>query len=137
MKIIFLDVDGVLNSANDLYSIELKNDKHFDLLKELVDKSGAKIVLSSSWRIGFSPATHKSDNVLDTKLKDRGISIYDFTPCMTGERSDEIHEWLKENPVDKFVIIDDEEVSDPNLVQTDTMVGLQKEDIEKALKILA
>lgn len=137
MKIIFLDVDGVLNSAKDFYSIELENDKHFDLLKELVDKTGAKIVLSSSWRIGFNPTTHEPDRILARKLGERGMFIYDFTPYLTGGRINEIHEWLKKNPVDKFVILDDEEVSYPNLVQTNTMVGLQKEDIEKASKILA
>ena len=62
MKVIFLDVDGVLNSEDDLRVFREKNnitetilyaeveDRPLKLLKELVEKSGAKIVVSSSWR---------------------------------------------------------------------------------------
>ena len=54
MKVIFLDVDGVLNSAQDGYSIRLKTDSHLKLLQYIVKETGAKIVLSSSWRIGLA-----------------------------------------------------------------------------------
>lgn len=50
MKVIFLDVDGVLNSAQDGYSIRLKTDSHLKLLQYIVKKTGAKIVLSSYYR---------------------------------------------------------------------------------------
>lgn len=51
MKIIFLDVYGVLVHAN--YSN--KENLHIDeekvkILKEIVDKTDAKIVLSSTWK---------------------------------------------------------------------------------------
>lgn len=49
-KIIFLDIDGVLNSDRTLYEhVSLEDDLILNL-KELVDKTGAKIILSSSWR---------------------------------------------------------------------------------------
>ena len=55
MKVIFLDVDGVLNSQqlfekcedDQLISVDEDNIKN---LKTIVDATGAKIVLSSSWR---------------------------------------------------------------------------------------
>lgn len=50
MKVIFLDVDGVLNSAQDGYSIRLKTDSHLKLLQYIVKETGAKIVLSSYYR---------------------------------------------------------------------------------------
>ena len=50
LKVIFLDVDGVLNSKQDGNSIKLRTDSHFRLLQEIVKATGAKIVLSSSWR---------------------------------------------------------------------------------------
>ena len=54
MKVIFLDVDGVLNSQqlfekcedDQLISVDEDNIKN---LKTIVDATGAKIVLSSSW----------------------------------------------------------------------------------------
>ena len=57
MKVIFLDVDGVLNSKQDDYSIKLRTDSHLNFLRMIVKSTGAKIVLSSSWRIGFTPAS--------------------------------------------------------------------------------
>lgn len=47
MKIIFLDIDGVLNYENSKSKVEEEKVK---LLKEIVDKTGAEIVLSSDWR---------------------------------------------------------------------------------------
>lgn len=139
MRVIFLDVDGVLNSSRDRFSTELVSEYHFDFLKELVDATNAKIVLSSSWRIGFNAMRQPEQNLL-AKLESRGLDIYDFTPVMTGTRGDEIREWLATNPVDSFVILDDEadmeEFRETNLVQTDMNVGLQESDIPKAIKIL-
>ncbi len=59
MKIIFLDIDGVLNHMYWLKKMKgVEGDKKFfdpDCVRRLntiTDKTGAKIVLSSSWRIG-------------------------------------------------------------------------------------
>ena len=69
MKIIFLDVDGVLNSLNDGNSIRLRTDLHLKLLKKIVDATGIKIIQSSSWRIG--PIKGR-DNLLKL-LRDFGL----------------------------------------------------------------
>lgn len=139
MKVIFLDVDGVLNSSRDDFSIRLVSEYHFDFLKELVDATDAKIVLSSSWRIGFNSMRRSNQNLI-AKLASRGLEIYDFTPIMTGSRGDEIREWLTTHPVDSFVILDDEddmeEFTSTNLVKTDVEVGLQESDVQRAIKIL-
>ncbi len=59
MKIIFLDIDGVLNSDEyfdkisnlDIQGIEQEIDiEKVKLLKEAINETGAKVVLSSSWR---------------------------------------------------------------------------------------
>ena len=50
MKVIFLDIDGVLNSDRTLYdSISLEDDLIINL-KDLINQTDAKIILSSSWR---------------------------------------------------------------------------------------
>ena len=72
MKIIFLDVDGVLNCATtkervrDLLFVE---DRKIQLLKELVDETGATIILSSTWRFGFeNPNLYPELLELENKL---------------------------------------------------------------------
>ena len=61
-KIIFLDFDGVLNS---LRSYAAYGDATFcrtsvDLILTLLKQTGAKIVISSSWRESFSLKQHGS-----------------------------------------------------------------------------
>lgn len=139
MKVVFLDVDGVLNSVRDYYSVELTTDSHFILLRELIDRTGAKIVLSSSWRIGLSIG-----DVLVQRLAEYGLEIYDTTPVLYFEgrkRGDEIRAWLNEHKdVTNFVILDDEsdmcEFTKTNLVKTNTNFGLKSIHIEKVVKIL-
>ena len=59
MKVIFLDIDGVLNSDeyldkvknSDIQGIERDIDvEKVKLLKRAIDETGARVVLSSSWR---------------------------------------------------------------------------------------
>ncbi len=50
MKVIFLDIDGVLKEED--YDAEFK-DECFARLKRIVDATGAEIILSSSWRIHY------------------------------------------------------------------------------------
>lgn len=112
MKIIFLDIDGVLNSddffegtANsDLQGIEREIDvEKIKLLKKAIDETGAKIVLSSSWRY------MKKVQDLKELLSQYGISITGSTSFIEGKRGLEINQWLIEHPdVVDFVILDDE-----------------------------
>src|SRR5260370_34823589 len=53
MKIIFLDIDGVLNCDNTPNPRKFPyiiDKKLLARLKKLLDRTGAKVVLSSSWR---------------------------------------------------------------------------------------
>lgn len=135
MKIIFLDVDGVLNSEQDLFSWTIESDKYLILLACIVRRTNAKIVISSSWR---------NCGLLDTlkkRLNDFSMSIYDKTKDI-GERGLEIKDWLdSHSDVESFVILDDEDfdIQDyfpDNFVQTSMKIGLQKEDAEKCIAIL-
>lgn len=167
MKLIFLDFDGVMNSEryfnNSVFLTETKgmdwdeimliaHHTHLDrdaiqLINQLVDRSGASVVVSSTWR------QHYSIDELNQMLKDRGatFTIIAATPVHRSHyigwgmsnviRGKEIQEYLDETvqPV-QFVILDDinnmAHLSD-HLVLTDEDVGITQEDIEKALKILS
>ncbi len=140
MKVIFLDVDGVLNSKQDGNSIKLRTDSHLRLLQEIVKATGAKIVLSSSWRAGFA----KARNTLSDRLREYGLEIMDSTPVLPGLtcRGDEIRQWLNDSgqSVERFVILDDDddmaEFTDTNLVRTDPEIGLQEKDAVKSIELL-
>ena len=149
MKIVFLDIDGVLNSAEyDLSRGE--KDGNIDitrlpLIKRIVENTGAKIVLSSSWRkLWEADKTLCSAEGLeiDNAFSSAGLEIFDKTPIM-GLRSQEIACWLENHPeTERFVILDDMlfgwgELSD-YLVRTDGAVGrgLENQHVERAIEIL-
>lgn len=140
MKVVFLDVDGVLNSKQDGNSIRVRTDLHLRLLREIVKVTGAKIVLSSSWRCG--PVTAIKN--LKNRLAEYGLEIMDSTPVLSGSscRGDEICQWLYNNgqSVERFVILDDDadmaEFADTNLVQTDSEVGLQEREALMCIEML-
>lgn len=140
MKIIFLDVDGVLNSWDtntrtpDNF-IGVDQDK-CQLLRDIVSATDAKIVLSSAWRL----SCHK---VLDYLWTECGptIKCVGATPYLFGEqRGQEINDWLALHPeVDRFVILDDRtDMGDLKqyLVQTYEETGITEKEKEQAIKML-
>ena len=154
MKIIFLDIDGVLNSRN--YDRKRNRNEQSDidetrlpLVKSIVERTGAKIVLSSTWRVHWDndPALCRRDGVyINETFAKFGLEIYDKTPDLgiCAERHDEIKSWLDSAPADvgSFVIIDDyrygwREFSD-RFVKTEPnfRLGLEEEHAEAAVKIL-
>ena len=98
MKVIFLDVDGVLNSQqlfekcedDQLISVDEDNIKN---LKTIVDATGAKIVLSSSWRYGWaehSDAVQDWCQILVDILAKYDLKIIDKTEYLSsGRRRDQ------------------------------------------------
>lgn len=91
MKVIFLDVDGVLNSEKDLLEAKGKSelfDRPLALLKELVESTKAKIVVSSTWRIGCSKSGRNSwygeeiFKTLTDRLAEYQMEVYDITPVI-------------------------------------------------------
>jgi len=111
-KVIFLDIDGVLNlipqgedEYGDLFHPHLVNN-----LKSIIDKTDAKIVITSTWR--FSGL-----KFIEDMWKHRGLpgEIIGITPhidiCKRGE---EIEKWLEKNPIKDYVIIDDDSDMLPN-----------------------
>lgn len=137
MKVVFLDIDGVLNNFKDrnfgtkLSAISCKN------LNSLLDKNpDLKIVISSSWRSNGLEFMKKmlSENGIDEK------KVVDVTGNERGNRGHQIQCWLDGNAeVTKFVILDDN--SDmgnllSHLVKTNSFIGFTSKDAEAASEIL-
>ena len=135
MKVIFLDIDGVLNCASTVercggpFFVE---DRKLAMLSSIVKTTGAKCVLSSTWRGGwlggnnFVSAFPEVRGLFD-KFNEFGIECIDKTGYSTS-RGNEIKLWLNEHPeVTDFVILDDDndmgELED-HLVKTSWAAGL-------------
>lgn len=115
MKVIFLDFDGVLNSdryVRDCGNVGVCLDpEKMKLLKRIVESTGAKIVLTTSWREHWD----KNPDLCDFSGKNinsifarYGLEIYDKTPVIRPERENEIRKWLEDNPeTESFVVLDD------------------------------
>lgn len=157
-KIIFLDIDGVLNSLDYFESVKGHkgykeiNPEKVKLLKEIVERTGAKIVLSSTWRdLGrrkYEPDHPLYAYLIDT-LREYGLEIIDHTPYINQDRPKEIKAWLdrQKHKDIKFVSLDDDfpkqlydEVGLGDcLVRTcfyEKDGGLRQEHIERAVEIL-
>lgn len=157
-KIIFLDIDGVLNSmdyfekAKDCKGYTEINPEKVKLLKEIIDRTGAQIVLSSTWRDlaqRENEPEHPMYTYLTDTLKEYGMEIIDHTPYIGQDRPKEIRAWL-DNQQDKdvrFVSLDDdfqkhkydEAGIGDCLVRTSFYEkdgGLRKEHVEKSVEIL-
>lgn len=165
MNIIFLDIDGVLNSMP--YFLYLKknhiddeynqiNDYNLQMLSKIYHACNAKIVLSSSWRTLNDPKDKESYKLYESllrKLNDYDMEIFSQTPVINNNRPLEIYTWLSERS-DKeninFVIIDDDFNKEDyeeydlskNLVQTQfycddiESAGLTKKLADIAISIL-
>ena len=149
-KIIFLDVDGVLNSAKfdrwlqdhhmkQYYGYELLDQNALLNLQDIVFVTGADIVLSSSWRLSRSCSER-----LRQQLLPYGLQFIDKTVCLHQEdRGEEIKEWLSRHPeVDHFVILDEkkkfkDDSLKNNFVKTTFEEGLLEQHAAKAIEILS
>lgn len=136
-NIIFLDIDGVLNDNKSNYSIYSIN-----ALKKIINRYCAKLVLiTSEQRNG----TIERRNKIINKLKKLGLEVYDFIdPNFEGDIIDiklssrvlGIVHYLKNNPVDKYLIIDDDYYNDYRLLslnyyRTRMFKGLLEKDLTK------
>lgn len=109
MKVIFLDIDGVLNYNGSSF---LSEDK-IVLLRDILRRTGAKLVLSSSWRIIFyKPEIVCKEVELIKSLFIGDLELYGYLPFEDIDRSKSIEIWLKEHSeIEKFVIVDDWDIN--------------------------
>jgi hypothetical protein len=105
MRVIFLDIDGVLNcwETTERWRGFIGIDpKLAQRLAELVRVTSAKVVLSSTWR--------RDPDWLKTMQANHVVGLIDRTPLLPNRpRGEEIDLWLHEHPeVERYAIIDDD-----------------------------
>jgi hypothetical protein len=158
MKVLFLDIDGVLNSQEFLRNNKSEpiDRKNVTVLKNVIDKTGAVIVMSSAWRLWFDenmmPIEGDSQYLYDI-LSEFGIRIFAKTPDFSTEeirvkktfshvKAKEILAWLNENyNIDKYAVIDDldlinEEVN-AHLIRINGQVGITEEDAIRVINMVS
>lgn len=149
MKVIFLDFDGVLNSAKYLEEKErfgfAIDPARMVLLKQIVDATDAKIVLSTSWREHWSKDPLQCDStgeIINSFFSEFGLQIFDKTPELSTKRENEIRSWLDTHTdIEGFVILDDRilfaEYLNGHFVKTSGYFeGLDETDVQDAIWIL-
>lgn len=145
MKIIFLDIDGVLvtcltilenrknGSCGDQYG-DFFGEKQTQNLRHIIESTNADIVITSTLRI---------DGIVKIieMWKDRNMPgrIIGITPH-NSNRGLEIKQWIGHKKIDNYVIIDDEDEFDndqkEHYIQTHLAKGLTSNDANTAINIL-
>lgn len=182
IKIIFLDIDGVLNGygpaqvrtwqffqkiglgrwykkhRRDPFGVHPEKVRR---LAGLIRKTGARIVMSSSWRHGYWQRDYGKLSSREKQLHDlfekSGIEVMDITPARNDGRDMEIKEWLllHAGQVENWIILDDESAilgnlaCDSHFIQTSSVTpgqmitgkpqektGLKRKHVKAAIKIL-
>ena len=163
MKVIFLDIDGVLNS-NDFFASNHDLVKQFfkeneydynnvnllverqmldidftelKMLKDVIIKTDSQVVITSSWKkLKIFPYIVKEFIAF-------GIPVIGYTIDNGSNRGTGIKKYLMENKVDQYVVLDDDIFPDYDEEIMDRLVktsfydnGLEEKHIKKMIKKL-
>lgn len=161
-RVVFLDIDGVLNSnfwnenrQREISDGTLIDESKVGLLCKLIKNTNAQIILHSGWKYWFDsdlkPLRKEAEN-LKILLEKEGLTIAGVTPDHATEeirksrkfslvKAGEILDWLKQHKdVDRWVVLDDRDLHNAEIakhqIKTDQSIGLTVEDVEKAEMIL-
>ena len=135
-NVIFLDMDGVINSFRSLSFgelVDMECARHISRISKFAD---ADIVLSSTWRIGNTTHTIRE------MLYPVGLYRVIGRTCCNGidmDRGDEINAWISEFGCKNYVILDDDnDFSDyqkaNHFINTDAETGITEQDSTRAIR---
>lgn len=162
-KILFLDLDGVLNTFDNLFSMSviekltgkpsmdsyghLFDDRCVNWLEYIILNTKCKIVISSTWR------RSGLDN-MKKMWEERNLpgEVIDITPTIVdkiiidkykpnninADRGYEIQQWIDNNDIETYCIVDDDSdmLSHQNFVKVDGKFGLEYISSNKIINIL-
>lgn len=163
LKILFLDFDGVVNhelffrdrheGRNDAMKLEHPLSEidpiSVGFVSQIVEQTGAKVVVSSSWRLG------RTVKELQDMLEQCGFTgeVIGTTPVLDMHhdalvRGNEILKWMIDNKnlvgshfyYRNYCILDDDQdfllYHKDNFIQIDSYCGVTPKDAQRAIKIL-
>ena len=156
MKIIFLDIDGVLNGAfsrhigdaDENAVVRSWDNPHGDyvelsilnILRRIIEQTGAKVVITSSW-------AHSDEDGVNIGIM-MDIPTIDKTWCTGGslQRGESVLDWIDSHDVESYIIIDDaghnmyESYNSrlwSRMIHTNGRLGMQPSDEPKAVHMLS
>lgn len=165
MKVLFLDIDGVLNSlewakvngfgcppgkAKRCSKDRLKWDPSaVKRLRRVIETTGASIVISSAWR-GYGASAVRKWRAMFAVYGWRRAPVIGETPDLAMchpsgiyaavKRGEEVDAWIKSHPhvIDKFVCVDDGNDWLPHqpVVITSMEFGLTETDVQECIRLL-
>ena len=150
-KLIFGDIDGVLNGRNTKDTVIGSDGRKYDgiepdmmnRLKRIIDATDANIIVSSTWRLHeeFMDHLEKKLGKYNTRIKGQTPTCYRNFGSYS-ERWEEIKRWFDENThPDNYIILDDidyrmKENFGDHYFQTDVNIWLTDEIADKCIEFL-
>ena len=144
--IIFLDFDGVLSTDAHLDSLRAAHRKTrdcfgrffdpkcVDSLKRIVETTGARIVITSSWRNYLSIFQF----ILLWQFRKMPGILAGITPKCSTYRGDEIDGWLKKHKnISRYVILDDMDHLQYNTAAKSNRFGTQDKPNKNVIRTWA
>lgn len=149
MKVVFLDIDGVLNpypnqrknmnNETDDTAVLVLDSNCIRVLQRIIKKTGAKIVFYSSWRYEDWYGGFSSKENVERQLKQYGMELWDSTPILeVYDRGKEIISYLRQHPeVEDYLILDDDrsvgwyEELKPHFLRIHPEIGLANVNVRK------
>ena len=113
---IFLDVDGVLNTKNQwkrMFTLDGSCIKRFSDYAKAVSQGTPKVILTSTWKNGYSNDGKHSEPVmrLINSLRKHGVSVAGRTGSdPSGDRAREINDYIEKNQLHdcRMLAVDDD-----------------------------
>lgn len=138
MKLLFLDIDGVLTSDATKSRKELLytfSESCVGALNRILTENNVQIILTSSWRTVFDAEKQNQIFSENGVIQFPGGQTNDFG---YKNRNIEIRDFMEGKKVESFVILDDMKLDgfDNNFVHINPATGLTEKDLEKANIIL-
>lgn len=137
MKVLFLDIDGVVNKQENFNPANGRTLYPIDrycafLVGRIQIQTDCEVVLSSSWR-------HHPDAIKE--VEKNIVKILDITPTISSMRGDEINLWFTSEKhgskynVERYAILDDDSdfYDDQPLFKTTFKEGLTDEITKKVI----
>lgn len=152
--VLFLDVDGVLCTPLSVRLDQVfrrpMDRQFFDpvalfWLQKLVCRTGAQVVLSSSWRYALEDGDLFTGRILQNLydcLAAHGAPVAGIAPILGVSKGEEIAAWVTDHPPAPYVILDDRAdefaavpALQPHLVLVDSRRGFRRRDFRQALAL--
>jgi len=148
LNVIFLDFDGVICTARHAYAVNQRgvicclDPVALAFLERMAIEYGAKVVISSSWRLG-EKARHFEQLFATAGFIRLSRALHGdwCTDSAGSHRGSQIERWLAKHPeTERYVILDDDsdmlDYQKPFFVHSDCYDGLRMRDYIRAETIL-